>query len=509
MGDLASGFAGLATWAVAASIVLGALLGVVIGVLPGIGPGVAIAVMLPLTYGMPPLAGITLLLGVYVGAFYGGAVTSILIGTPGEASSIMTMFDGWPMARRGEAERALSLAFGSAFVGGVVSALVLGLVARPLAELTGRFGAAENTMAAVLACVLVARAYQRQFASAMMMMGLGLLAGTMGIDPTSGGQRFTFGVPALQNGLPIVPMVIGLFGVAQALVLVSSPRSAAQAGAELAGPPRFGHFFEPFRYPTTLAKSVGIGTGIGVLPAVGAALSTTLAYFEARRASRDPDRFGKGHPEGIVAAEAANNSNSGGAMVTVLALGIPGDAVTAIIMSVFIVHGIVPGPTLFADRPELVSGIFAALIVLNVAVVAVLLVTTRRLASLARVDSRWLGIVILVLCFVGAYSTANSFHGVWVALGAGILGWVCAVGRIPVVPMVLALVLGDMLEASLRQALAVSDGSPLIFVKRPVAAVLTAGAALALVWPWLASLRRRARRCGQPSGVTTPSRRSG
>lgn len=491
MHDLWLGFAALAQPATALALVAGSLLGIVIGVLPGVGPGVAIAAMLPLTYGVAPLAGIGLLLGVYVGAFYGGAVTSILIRTPGEASSIMTMFDGWPMAQRGEAERALSLAFGSAFVGGVVSALVLALVAQPVSALTSRFGAAENTVAALLAAILVARAYQRQFAAAVMMLGLGLLVGTAGIDATSGAQRFTFGLTELQSGLPLVPMAIGLFGIAQALVLLSGPGLDAVPTAAAARRPHLAQFLEPFQYPRTLAKSVGIGTAIGVLPAVGAALSTTLAYFEAKRSSKAPDSFGRGNPEGIVAAEAANNSNSGGAMLTVLTLGIPGDAVTAIIMGVFVVHGVVPGPSLFSDRPELVHGIFAALIAINLLTVVALFFGTRLLASLTRVDPRWLGICILCFCTVGAYSTSNSFYGVWVAVAAGLLGLVCAWAGVPVVPMVLGLVIGDTMEASLRQALAVSDGSLRIFVERPVAGVITLCCTVALLQPLFRALRRR------------------
>ena len=480
--------------ATAIAIVSGALLGIIIGVLPGIGPGVAIAVMLPLTYGMPPLAGIALLLGIYVGAFYGGAVTSILIRTPGEASSIMTMFDGYPMAQRGEAERALSLAFSSAFVGGIFSALVLATLTAPIASVTSRFGSAENCMCAVLAAIFVARAYERQFPAALMMLGLGFLIGSVGIDATSSEQRFTFGLTDLQNGLPLVPVVIGLFGVAQALVLVSSPSTGNETALVTGRGTSLGYFLEPFRYPRTLAKSVVIGTAIGVLPAVGAALSTTLAYFEARRSSKDPDSFGKGNPEGIIAAEAANNSNSGGAMVTVLTLGIPGDAITAIIMGVFIIHGIVPGPTLMNDKPELVYGIFSSLVAINVATVLLLFLLTRQFARLATVDTRWLGIGILTLCYIGAYSTGNSSYGVWVALESGLFGWLCAIARIPVVPLVLGLVIGDMLEASLRQALSVSGGSLLIFVTRPISAVLLACCVLALGWPLVTGLLRRTSR---------------
>lgn len=493
------GFAGLGEPAVLLAIAVGALLGIVIGILPGIGPGVAIAVMLPLTYGMSPLAGIALLLGIYVGAYYGGAVTSILIRTPGEASSVMTMFDGAPMAERGEAERALSLAFASAFVGGIVSALVLAFLAAPVSRFTSKFGAAENFMAALLAIIFIARAYERQFFAAVMMIGLGLLLGTVGIDPTSSEQRFTFGLTHLQSGLPLVSMVIGLFGVAQGLVLLSSAPKTATAPMAAFGKPQLRHFLEPLRYPRTLLRSLGIGTGIGILPGVGSALSTTMSYFAARRAARDPDSFGKGNPEGIVAAETANNANSGGAMLTVLTLGIPGDAITAIIMGVFIVHGVVPGPTLFADNPALVYGIFAALIAINLAILLMLLFLARPFARLSRVDPRWLGAAILALCFTGAYSTTSSMYGVAIALGAGVLGWGCALARLPVIPLVLGLVLGDILESTLRQSISVSSGAWSIFLTRPIAAVLAVCCALALAQPLLRLLRTRMRAAETPS----------
>ncbi len=478
MTELLQGFAQASHWSVLACIAAGAVIGIVVGVLPGIGPGVGISVLLPLTYGMSPLAGLAILLGVYCGAFYGGAVTSILIRTPGEASSIMTMFDGYPMARRGEAERALSLAFASAFAGGMVSALALALAAPPLAAFTGHFGAADNAAAIILALVCVMSAYRGRFLAAMTMVGAGCFVATVGIDPVSNGQRFTFGATDLMSGLPLVPIVVGLFGVAQALVLISSP--AVKVDPVSAGGLRLKAFAEPLRYPGTLSKSVTLGTLIGVLPAAGAALSTSLAYFEARRASKNPDSFGKGNPEGIVAAEAANNSNSGGAMVTVLTLGIPGDAITAIIMGVFIVHGIAPGPNLFVERPELVYGVFASLVYINLAILAILVASTRWLAMFTRVDPHLLGVGILLLCFIGAYSTSNSMYSVWLALGAGVFGWLCAMAGMPIVPMVLGMVMGDALEASLRQALAVSGGSPAVFVERPVSAVLIALAALIL-----------------------------
>ena len=486
----AQGFAALANVPVLLCLLAGAALGLMVGVLPGVGPGVTIAVLLPFTYGLPPLAGLSLLLGVYCGAFYGGAVTSILIRTPGEASSIMTMFDGWPMAKKGQAHRALSLAFMSAFIGGLVSALTLAIAAQPMSQMAARFGAFENVMAIVLAVLCVGRAYQRQFAAAMMMMGLGFFLGTVGIDPNSNEQRYTFGWSGLLSGIPLVPVAVGLFGLAQALVMVSSPPVAVDKSLTAAAGLSHRAFLAPFKYPRTLLKGLTLGTAIGVLPAVGAALSTSLAYFWAQRGAKDKTPFGQGNPEGIVAAESANNSNSGGAMITVLTLGIPGDAITAIIMGVFVVHGIVPGPALFTERPEIVSGVFAALIALNILILLLLVLSVKGLARLAYVDARLLGLGILALSLVGAFSAANSMTYVWIALAFGIFGFACARVGVPTIPLILGMVMGDTLEASLRQALARSEGSFMPFIERPMAATMLAAAIVMLLWPLWRRFRR-------------------
>lgn len=487
---LVFGLQSLASFPVASALIAGAALGIVVGVLPGVGPGVTIAVLLPFTYGMPPLAGISLLLGVYCGAFYGGAVTSILIRTPGEASSIMTMFDGWPMARAGQARRALSLAFMSAFVGGIVSALLLGLAAKPLSQLAARFGAPESVMAILIATLCVGRAYQRHFFAALAMMGLGFFLATIGIDPNSNQQRYTLGTPWLLSGVPLVPVAVGLFGVAQALVMVSSPPVQVDNSLTRNAGVAWRGFLEPFRYPRTLAKGLFLGSAIGVLPAVGAALSTSLAYFWAQRGAVDRTAFGSGNPEGIVAAESANNSNSGGAMITVLTLGIPGDAITAIIMGVFVVHGIVPGPSLFIERPEIIQGVFAALLLINVVILILLVLGVKGLARLAYVDARLLGVGILALSFVGAYSAANSMYYVWLALAFGVFGLVCARAGIPTIPLILGMVMGDTLEASLRQTLSRSDGSFEPFITRPISACMVVLAVAIIVWPWLRALRK-------------------
>ena len=479
-------------------LLAGSAAGIIIGVLPGIGPGVAISVMLPLTYGMAPLAGITLLLGIYVGAFYGGAVTSILIRTPGEASSVMTMFDGYPMAQSGQPARALSLAFGSAFIGGVTSVVALAFVAQPIAQFTLKFGAAEFTTTIAMAFAMMAYAYSDRIPLAIMGTGLGVFIATVGLDANSSQQRYTFGVTQLLSGFPLIPIVIGLFGMAQAIVLFSSTSTTKVQpveGAKL----DLKAFLEPLKYPGVLSKAVGIGTLIGILPAVGSTLSTTLAYFEAKRSSPDPSRFGKGEPRGIVAAEGANNSNSGGAMTTLLTLGVPGDAITAIIMVVFFVHGVPPGPGLFTERPDLVYGIFAALIAINVCIFGLLLVFTKHLASLMYISPRLLGIVIMTLCTIGAFSVSNSFYDVGLALASGLIGWMFAISGVPVVPIVLGMVMGDIFEASLRQALTISDGSFLIFLERPISAAMLLLGCLVMGWGPLKRRVSRRRQMAAPA----------
>lgn len=473
------------------AVLIGSIIGIIVGVLPGIGSGVSISILLPLTYGMSPLAGLSLVLGIYCGAFYGGSVTSILIRTPGEASSIMTMFDGYPMTLRGEARRALSVAFMSAFIGGIVGALVLTFAAPPVAQIASRFGSAEYAAAGFLALVCVAGAYRNRMAAAAMMVSLGVFVSLIGIDPGSAAQRYTFGLTELQSGLPLVPLVIGVFGITQALNLIGGAmQSVAEVKTERGGL-RLNSLWEPFRYRLTLFKSLIIGLFIGVLPAVGAALASTLSYFEARRSSSAPDSFGKGNPEGIVAAESANTANGGGAMVTVMTLGIPGDAVTAIIMSVFVIHGVYPGPALFIEKPDLVYGVFMVMLLLNFVIFAVLAGSVRFLAGLAYANQRILGIGILAMSFIGAYSLENSFYGVWLALGAGVFGWFATRAGLPMVPLVLGMVLADLVEARLRQALMRSDGSFSIFAERPIAAAFVLAALVAIVWPLISNYRTK------------------
>lgn len=494
MAELLIGLSAVLEPGVLLGLLAGSVIGIVTGVLPGIGPAVGIAVLLPLTFGMSPLAGMALMLGIYCGGWFGGAVPAVLINTPGTPAAVVTTFDGYPMARRGEAQRAISIAFAASFCGGVFSVLVLIVAAPQLALLATKFGAPEYLMAALLALVLVIAAFPGRTIAATTATALGLFASTVGLDPNTLGQRYTFGVTGLLSGLPLVPVVIGIFGVAQALSLLETRPAedhddrAANAGIAWQA------LGEVFYYPKTLLKSSAIGTGIGALPGIGTVLATFFAYLEAKRASATPQSFGHGSPEGIVAAEASNNAVTGAAMIPVLALGIPGDALTALMMGVFIIHSIYPGPRLFIDDPALVYGIFVAMLVINVAIFALLLASSRWLHRITRVDPSLLGVAILCLCFVGSYSMTSDVFAVWVALGAGVFGYAGRRVGLPMVGFLLGLILGPMIEARLRQSLSLSDGSPLIFLERPIAAVLAAAVIVAAIWPVIRALRRQRRR---------------
>jgi putative tricarboxylic transport membrane protein len=484
-------------WPVLAALLAGSLIGVVTGVLPGIGPAVGISVLLPFTFGMTPLTGLSLLLGVYCGGWVGGAIPAILINTPGTPAAVVTTFDGYPMARQGEATRAITLAISASFVGGVLSVFVLMLAAPPIARIASQFGAPEYFLAAMLALVLVVVALRRNWLAAVTSIGLGLFASTVGIDPNTLGQRFTFGVTELMAGLPLVPMVIGIFGIAQALALLETrPPSESR---EDAGPLSLSALTEVLRYPATLLKSSAIGTGIGALPGIGTVLATFFSYLEAKRASADPDSFGRGNPRGIIAAEASNNAVTGASMIPVLTLGIPGDALTALIMGVFIIHNVYPGPRLFVNNPELIYGIFISMLVINVAILSIMLCTRRWLAATVRLDPAILAVTIMAFGFIGAYAMTSNFFAVWIALGAGVVGYVGRRIGLPMIGLLLGLILGPMIESRLRQSLSRSEGSLMIFVERPIALVFLLAILFALSLPLLRSAYRWAYKPEQES----------
>ncbi len=466
MENVLAGLNQLMQFPVLAALFTGAIVGVIIGAIPGVGPAVAIAILLPITFSMEPLTGLTLLLGIYAASMYGGAIPSILINTPGTVVNVLTTYDGYPLTKRGEGRRALTIAYTASFVGGVFSVVVLMILALPLANFAKRFGSAEFAMATLFAMVVVVVAHRDKAIPAAMTLGLGLFFATIGIERAFTTQRFTFDQAWLLSGVPLIPMVLGLFAMSQGLTLLIDKH-------EVPPPPKlkggvFDGMKEAFRYPKTLFASSAFGVGMGILPGVGEFMAQFFSYSLAQRMSDAPEKFGDGAPDGIIASEAANNSVPAAAMIPLLALGIPGEALTAMMLSVFYVHNVIPGPQLFESRPEFIMGLFLSLLLTNFIILGFLLLTTRWLIKITVIDPRFMGVVVLTLSLIGTYTSGYKLSDPLIALFFAFIGYIMERLEIPTVPIVLGLVLGPIFESRFRQALGGANGDLTIFFTRPI-----------------------------------------
>ncbi|MDX3974082.1 tripartite tricarboxylate transporter permease [Shinella sp.] len=479
MDSIILGFENIAHFNVLLALVAGAFIGILIGAVPGLEPAGAMAILLPFTLGMEPLAGVTLLLGTYGGAWYGGAIPAILIKVPGTPVNVLTTYDGYPMAQRGEAYRALSLAYSSSFIGGTISVVALVVLAPYLATIAAHFGAVEYAMVALVAIVSVLLAHQSQGLMAIISLGFGILLGTVGFERFFNTQRFTFGEPFLMGGIPLVPAVIGLFAMSQAFVLLRTP-GYKQAPPSAVDHNRFRGLLEALRYPRTLGRSAGLGVTMGLLPGVGEFGAQFLSYSLAKRASKTPEQFGKGSPEGLIASEASISACTSTTLVPLLALGIPVDPLMAMILSVFMIHNYIPGPQLFAQHPEFISGLYLSLFLLNIVILGILLFATKPIMKLARIEPRFIGMTVLVLSLVGCYTQNYRISDALIAVVFAIIGKIMLRNDIPGFPLVIGLVLGPLFENRMMQSLALSNGDLSIFVTRPIAAVLLAVSLLGL-----------------------------
>ncbi|NOD88049.1 MULTISPECIES: tripartite tricarboxylate transporter permease [unclassified Ruegeria] len=469
MDNLISGFAILAQWQVMVALIIGSVGGVIIGALPGVGAAVAIAILLPATFAFEPIVGLTLLLGIYGSSMYGGAIPAILINTPGTAVNALTTYDGYPMTKRGEGHRALSLAYSASFFGGIFSILCLIVLSPVLAWVAPHFGSREIFLAAFMGILLVILAHRGQTFSAAMLAFFGIFLNTVGLEPVKYTRRFTFEQTWLSSGVDLIVVVLGLFAISQALLLlVDKEHAPGEAHVR-------GNIFTGLKELLGLKRIATVSSSLGVLmgmvPGTGEFTSQFLSYTYAQKSSKDPDAFGKGSPEGLVASEAANNAVPGAAMIPLLALGIPGEALTAMMLSVFYVHNVIPGPQLFAEQTDFVMALYMALILLNVVVLIFLLFSTNLLLKLIQIPTRFLGIMILTLSFVGVYSLRNSITDCAIAAGFGVFGLILKRLNLPIVPIILGMVLGGIMEVKLRSAMA-RVKSPLDFIDRPIAAIL-------------------------------------
>jgi len=467
--SLLSGIGLLFQWQVLLALLVGSVGGVVIGAIPGVGPAVAIAILLPATFSMEPLVGLTLLLGIYGSAMYGGALPAILINTPGTAVNALTTYDGYPMTQQGEGRRAVSLAYSASFFGAVISIVCLVLLSPVLALIAPMFGSREIFLAALLGIILVVLAHRGQVFAAGMLACFGIFLNTVGLDPVTYTSRYTFDQSWLASGVNLIVVVLGLFALSQAFILLlekdNSPEPKVESGS------MFGGVKEVFSHKRVAGVSSAFGVMMGIIPGVGEFTAQFLSYTYAQKTSKSPELFGKGSPEGLVASEAANNAVPAAAMIPLLALGIPGEALTAMMLSVFYVHNVIPGPQLFQNQLDFVYALYIAMFLLNVAVIIFLMFSTNALTYIIRVPTRFLGVLILVLSFVGVYSLRNSATDCAIAAGFGVLGVVLKRLNLPVVPIILGMVLGGIMEVKLRSAMP-RVKTPLDFIDRPIAALL-------------------------------------
>jgi len=461
---------------------LGCLVGTIVGVLPGIGPTGTMALLLPLTYALGPTAGLIMLAGIWYGAQYGGSTTSILVNVPGEAASVVTCLDGYQMARKGKAGTALAIAAIGSFVAGTIGVIGLTLFAPPLANAALNFGPPEFFWIGLLGLLLLSNLSGRSTPKALLMAALGVILGTIGMDPISGHPRFSLGLTSLFGGFEFVPVTMGLFGVAE---ILSSCAERMQRWEVLRV--RLRDLYpgrEDLRRSLAPMLRGGVaGFFVGLIPGPAAVMSSFAAYALERKLSRHPEEFGQGAIEGVAGPESANNSATAGGLVPLLALGLPFAPPTAVLLSGLMIHGVIPGPLLMQQHPELFWGVIASMYLGNIILLILNLPLVGVFASITRVQPAIVIPVVLVLCGIGAYAVNNSMFDVWVMLAFGLLGFLMRRFSFEPAPVVLGLVLGRMLENSFRQSMVILDGNIWGFWGRPISSTLMILAVLAIVLP--------------------------
>lgn len=471
---------------------VGVLLGTVVGILPGLGPLTTIAILLPITFKMDVTSAIIMLSGIYYGVAYGGTATSVLMRIPGEASSVVTCLDGYEMARKGRAGAALGIAGIGSFFAGTVGVIGISFLSPPLAELVLKFGPAEYAMLMLAGLTLVTYMSSGSLARALLMAAFGLLLGTVGSDPISMTPRLTFGILALGDGVNLVPLAIGLFGLSEVLFMA---RQTAEEMKILPAPTGVLGFLpsreEARRSVGPTVRGTALGFLVGLLPGGGAVLASFLSYALERKLSRHPEEFGKGAVEGVAGPESANNAGTAGAFVPLLCMGIPANAITALLLGAFIIHGVTPGPTILERQPQVFWGVVASMYIGNVMLLILNLPLVGLFVRILQIPRAYLTPMILVVCLIGVYSSSSNPVDVALAVVFGFVGYGLRRHGFDLGIVILAYVLGPIFERSVRQALAISDGDPTIFLHSTLSTGFAVVAVVLLVlglWP-----RRRAR----------------
>ncbi|MED3875567.1 tripartite tricarboxylate transporter permease [Lysinibacillus capsici] len=492
---LADGFAVALQWQNLLFALVGVIIGTAVGVLPGIGPMSGVALLIPvtatITAGLPTEAAATssiiLLAGVYYGAMYGGSTTSILLNTPGESSSVVTTLDGYQMAKQGRAGSALSIAAIGSFCAGVVALLGLILLANPLSKLALKFGPAEYFSLMLLGLAAVSGLAGRSITKALIMTVLGLMLGTVGIDAVSGIERFTFGQPMLFSGIEFLTIAVGLFALGEVFktILEKEEEDGQLAKINRVLPTK--QDLKDSAVP--IARGSLLGFFIGVLPGAGATLASFFSYITEKKFSKTPEQFGKGHIAGVAGPESANNAASGGAMIPLLTLGIPGSGTTAILMGALIMYNIQPGPLLFDEHPQVAWGLIASMFIGNLMLLALNMPLVRIFAKIIETPKKYLLPIIIAISIFGVYAVQFATFDLFLLVACGVLGYLFAKNDYPVAPLVLALVLGPMIENNMRRALTISNGDFSIFITKPLSLLFLVVAVSWLLIPLIMKIR--------------------
>ncbi len=481
---LFTGF-GIATTAVNLSYcLLGAVVGTLVGVLPGLGPIAGIALLIPATFGLNPTTALIMLAGIYYGAMYGGSTTSILLNVPGETASVITCIDGYRMAQKGKAGTALALCAIGSFIAGTLAIFGLVFLAPPLAEAALAFGPAEYFSLMVCGFVVLSNVTGASLVKSLMMAVVGLIIGTVGLDPVTGDSRFTFETTYLLGGIEFVAVAIGLFGIGEILSNVEKPPATLDQSVTM---PRLRDLYPSFQDLKqaigAILRGAGIGFGVGLVPGPAPVIATYASYMVEKRTSRHPETFGQGAIEGVAGPEAANNAACQAAFIPLFVLGIPFAPPTAILLGALMIHGVVPGPMMISEHPDVFWGVIASMYIGNFILLLLNLPFVPLFANILRIPKRVLLPLVMVFCITGMYTVNNSIPDIWVMLLFGVIGYTMRKWAYEGAPLLLALVLGPKLEVAFRQTLMISQGDFGMFFSRPISAFFLAATMLFLCFP--------------------------
>ena len=466
---------------------IGCAVGMIVGVLPGIGPTEATALLIPLTYGMDPVTAIIMLAGIYYGGMYGGTITSVLINTPGEAASVVTCLDGYPLAKKGRAGVALKVAAVGSFVGGLFSILGLALIGPPLADWALRFGPSEMFALLMFGMTMVIGLMGQSIIKGFVAVFIGLLLALVGMDPISGSIRFTFGVNQLVGGIDLVTISMGLFGLSEILIGCENLRGTNEISAINST-----KLEKDEVKPTiwSILRGSVLGFFMGLVPGTSSAVPSLISYSLEKKLSKHPEKFGAGAVEGVAGPETANNSYVGGAMIPLFTLGIPSSPTIAILLGAFMLHGLTPGPTLFIENPNVIWGTIASMFIGNLILLIMNVPMAPLWAKIATIPNKMLYPVVLIIAILGAYTVSNSMFDVIVMLIAGVLGYILKKVDIPMAPIVLVFVLSEMMERSLLQSMKINRGLSGLYTS-PIALVLLLASAAVVVLSFVAELKNK------------------